>query len=280
MKPRLLVLPFILPSCHAHSHITAIIINGTAYPGFNALDPTSNPPVLAAWSTNVDQDGWVGANDYAHSDIICHVNATAARGYVPARAGDKLSFRWNGWPESHHGPILTYLARCGGDGGAASSCSDVDKTALEFFEIDAMGLVDKHMTLHPYPTARGLWATDLLIYNNATFTVELPLSIRPGDYVLRTEIIALHYARMPALGPQHYPQCVNIKIEGGGDEEPEGLLATELYGGNSDVPGLTYDIHSDPLEDYQMPGPEMYAGARPSAIQIPVLVTAEATAPA
>jgi hypothetical protein len=271
---RLLTVSLALASCQAHSHVTAIIVDGVAYPGFNTITP-DNPEILAAWRTEVDQDGWVGGNDYEHPDIICHINATNAKGYLPVKAGGDISFRWNGWPESHHGPILTYLARCGDE---PASCETVNKTQLEFFEVDAIGLVDPTMTIHQYPTAKGVWASDLLIYNNATFTVELPPDIASGFYVLRHEIIALHFARMPALGPQHYPQCINLRIEGAGEEHPEGKPATELYGGEGDIPGLTYDIYASPLEEYVMPGPSMYTGAVPSAIQTPILVSSEATA--
>jgi len=273
---KLLSVSSLLPAlCEAHSHVSAIIIDGVAYPGFNSFRPNENPDVLAAWRTEVVEDGWVGANDYERPDIICHINAANANGYLPVKAGGQMSFRWNGWPESHHGPVLTYLARCGDE---PSSCATVDKTELDFFEIDAMGLVDPYMTLHRYPTAEGVWGSDLLIYNNSTFTVELPLNVAAGFYVLRHEIIALHFARMPALGPQHYPQCINIKIENGGEDSPKGVPATELYGGEGDVEGLTYDIYASPLSSYVMPGPSMYTAAAPSAIQTPILAVSESTA--
>lgn len=179
---------------NAHSYITSFIIDGVAYSGFHPRDPAANPEVFAAWRTEVTDDGWVGANDYGKPNIVCHINATSANGNLEIAAGNTISFQWNGWPESHHGPIVTYMAYCGQE---SDSCLHANKTELEFFSIDAVGLINPNETLNTYPTAKGIWATDILINNNHSFTVEIPPALSPGNYVLRHEIIALHYARQP-----------------------------------------------------------------------------------
>ena len=48
--------------------------------------------------------------DYGSDDIICHLSATNAKGHVVVAAGDKISLQWTTWPDSHHGPVITYLA--------------------------------------------------------------------------------------------------------------------------------------------------------------------------
>ncbi|KAF3352349.1 Phosphatidylglycerol/phosphatidylinositol transfer protein [Verticillium dahliae VDG1] len=239
------------PLAAAHSRVANVIINGTSYEGFNAKQPT-NPPVLVAWNTTVSDDGWVNYESYAHPDIICHRDA------------------WAGYPESHKGPVLTYLAPCHG------FCEDVDKTALEFFLIGARGLVDPDGVAGPYPSAPGLWASDEFIQNNSSWVVRIPETVRPGHYVLRQELVALHYARIDGLGTQHYPQCVNLEIIGEGDEVPEGTPAVELYGKTD--PGLVYDVSKEPLSAYLIPGPTLWSGAGDEVQQTMPVITGTAEA--
>lgn len=263
----------------AHSFVNSFVVNGVSYPGFIPVNhdtvPSTNPAVVAAWSTEVTDDGWVGELDYAHPDIICHLGARNANGNAPIAAGDFITFQWNGWPESHHGPIITYMAYCGED---ADACVRAEKTELKFFGVDAVGLIDPSATLHEYYSAFGIWATDVLVHANHTYTVQIPPSLAPGNYVIRHEIIALHYALEPGLGPQHYPQCIDVMVSGSGTDIPEGLPGTELYGRPDDELGLKYDISQDPLPAYTVPGPGLIEGAMPSAVQTGPVITARGDA--
>jgi hypothetical protein len=52
-------------------------------------------------------------------DLECGGNTTGgiigskpAALHAPAPAGSTVNLRWTAWPESHQGPILTYMARC------------------------------------------------------------------------------------------------------------------------------------------------------------------------
>jgi cellulase len=130
-------------------------------------------------------------------------------------AGDKINLQWTAWPDTHHGPVIDYLASCG------DSCETVDKTTLKFFKIDGVGLVDD-------TTVPGTWGDDQLIANNNSWLVEIPPTLAPGNYVLRHEIIALHSAGTED-GAQNYPQCFNLQVAGSGSDQPSGVLGTELY---------------------------------------------------
>jgi cellulase len=262
MKPSQLALvaASALSGTHAHSHITNMIVNGESYQGFSTKVPAgTNPAVLAAWSTTVGpSDGWIGHKAYRTPDIVCHVNASNAQGFAPLDAGDRVHFQWQGWPESHKGPALTALAWCGGDGTAAA-CAEADKTELEFFQIGAAGLMDPDGVPNENPTASGLWASDMLIANNNSWAIEIPADVAPGFYVLRHELIALHYANDEAMGgTQHYPQCMTVEIRGEGTERPAGTRAMDMY--SAEDPGLTYDIFREELTKYPVPGPKMMEG--------------------
>ena len=149
-------------------------------------------------------------DNYGSSDIICHENATNAKGHAAVAAGEKINIQWTTWPSSHHGPVISYLADCG------DSCETVDKTTLEFFKIDGVGLVDD-------TDVPGTWGDDQLIANNNSWLVEIPPTLKAGYYVLRHEIIALHSAEEED-GAQNYPQCFNLQVTGSGTAHPSGVL--------------------------------------------------------
>lgn len=156
---------------------------------------------------------------------------------------------WNTWPESHHGPVIDYMANCNGD------CATVDKTTLEFFKIAEKGLVTD-------TTSPGTWATDELIANNNSWSITVPSTIAAGNYVLRHEIIALHSAGSTD-GAQNYPQCINLQVTGSGTDAPAGTLGEALY--TETDPGILVNIYTTGLA-YTIPGPALYSGGSGSSV--------------
>lgn len=51
-------------------------------------------------------------------NIVCHKNAINANVSATVKAGGSVEFQWTTWPHDI-GPVLTYVANCGGD------CADV-----------------------------------------------------------------------------------------------------------------------------------------------------------
>ncbi len=234
-------------SVAAHGHITNIVINGVSY---QTYDPTTfpyeqNPPIVVGWTAADLDNGFVDGSVYASGDIICHKHASNAGGHAIVAAGDSIFIQWNTWPDSHKGPVIDYLANCGDAG-----CESVDKTTLEFFKIDEVGLVDESVQ-------NGKWGSDELIANNNGWLIQIPSTIAPGNYVLRHEIIALHSAGS-TNGAQNYPQCVNLQITGTGTDQPAGVLGEKLY--TPQDPGILINIYTS-LATYQVPGPTLIAGA-------------------
>lgn len=198
-------------------------------------------------------------DNYGSSDIICHENATNAKGHAAVAAGEKINIQWTTWPSSHHGPVISYLADCG------DSCETVDKTTLEFFKIDGVGLVDD-------TDVPGTWGDDQLIANNNSWLVEIPPTLKAGYYVLRHEIIALHSAEEED-GAQNYPQCFNLQVTGSGTAHPSGVLGTDLYSPTDG--GIYVNIYSS-LSTYEVPGPTLFSGAV-SVTQATSAITASGT---
>jgi len=214
------------------------------------------PPAVIGWSAPATQDmGPVPGTSLNSPDIICQRGATNAKLSAPVAAGDKVSLQWTVWPASHKGPMIDYLADCGGD------CTTVDKSTLKWFKIDGVGMTSTSGS----PPQFG---DDVMIAANNTWTVTIPAGIKAGNYVLRHETIALHQAQS-AGGSQPYPQCVNLMVTGGGSDQPAGVLGTALY--QETDPGIMFNIYSQftNTAQYPVPGPTLYSGAASAAASSP-----------
>lgn len=202
---------------YAHGLVSGFNTDGTYNQGF-ILDyyyqkiNSGSFPAVAGWYEEATDNGYVAPSSYGSADIICHKNAENGQATATVAAGGTVDFMWTTWPDSHIGPILTYVANCGGD------CTTVDKTTLKFVKIDAVGI--------DLDTQK--WPTEAMIANNNTYSVTVPSTLAAGNYVFRHEIIAMHGAGSVG-GAQNYPFCMNIAITGGGSDNPEGTLGTELY---------------------------------------------------
>ncbi|KAK1983061.1 family 61 glycosyl hydrolase [Colletotrichum cereale] len=248
----------------AHGHVTNIVINGVSYRNYIPVqDPyTNNPPLVAGWTIDQRDNGFVAPDAYNAPDIICHRQAVAGKGRITVAAGDTVQLQWTEWPDSHKGPVIDWLANCNGP------CNLVDKTDLRFFKIDGAGLIDP-------PQRTNRWAANALIDNGNAWLVRIPPNVAPGHYVLRHDIIALHNAGQPN-GAQSYPQCINLEITGEGTDSPPGTPGTALYKAND--AGILYNIYRDSLNDYVVPGDAIIPGGVPMLPQFRIQVTASGSA--
>lgn len=238
----------------AHGTVTGIKVDGVYQPGYSldsyyAAQSGQKIPDIAAWSAENLDNGFVAPAAYDTKDIGCHIKAAPGHTSMPVKAGGTIEFQWSQWPDSHIGPVLTYVAKCSG------SCTKADVSTLKWVKIDAAGLKD------------GTWAATDLIKNNNTWTTTVPTSLAAGSYVFRHEIIALHGAASKN-GAQNYPQCFNIDIKGNGTDNPEGTLTTKLY--TETEPGILFDPYKGATK-YEIPGPAMYKAAGSSKPIIPII---------
>lgn len=246
----------------AHGHISNVVINGVSYEGYDGPRYYGNPnaPNVFGWTISQQDNGFVSPDAFGGPDIICHRDAVPARSHVEVKAGDTLTLQWTPWPDSHHGPVIDYLANCNGP------CESVDKTKLEFFKIDGVGIITQG--------SPGTYGDDVLIANANTWEVKIPANIAPGNYVLRHELIALHSAGQEN-GAQAYPQCFNLKITGSGTLKPAGVPGTALY--KATDPGILVNIYTSSV-NYIVPGPTLVSGVPSSVQQSPSAITVSATA--
>ncbi|KAK4099002.1 lytic polysaccharide monooxygenase [Parathielavia hyrcaniae] len=264
----LLTLLTFTPPALSHSHLSHILINGVLYHGFDPrLNQPPNHPSRVGWSSAAFDDGFVAPANYAHPDIICHKAGTSPPAHAPVRPGDRVLVQWNGWPVGHVGPVLSYLAPCSGLKGSDWGCTGVDKTELRWTMLDGslpvMELVDGRRRMGGVQGQR--WATDVMIAANNSWTVAVPAGLETGAYVLRQEVVALHYAAERG-GAQNYPVCVNLWVEseghgagGKGGLEMDAFDARGFY--REDDPGLLVNVTT--LTSYSVPGPTVAVGATP-----------------
>ncbi|KAI1376432.1 glycosyl hydrolase family 61-domain-containing protein [Hypoxylon crocopeplum] len=149
-----------------------------------SLITTDDPTNTTTRRLRPDDNGFVesSASALASPDIICHLGATNGLLVAPVTAGSDVALTWSDWAESHHGPAVDYMASCGGD------CTAVDKNTLKWFKVAEMGQLE----LGTGSGSPGKWADDILFENNLTWIVTIPKELKPGGYVLRHELIALH----------------------------------------------------------------------------------------
>src|ERR1700744_4358779 len=104
------------------------------------------------------------------------------------------------------------------------------------------------------------WGNQMLVAANHTDTFKIPSDIKPGTYILRTELLALH-GTSPVLqyttagGSQFYPHCFNVEISGNGTATPPGVNIPGAY--RTTDPGLSL---MNTKVKYAVPGPAVYQG--------------------
>jgi cellulase len=109
---------------------------------------------------------------------------------------------------SGHSAVINYMARC--DGPCSSFKGD---TGSPWFKISQ----------DVYNSTTQQWASDVLAWNNHSWSIPIPRNIVPGEYLLRHEILALHAAT--STGPQFYPVCVQLNVTGSGTFKPQGNVS-------------------------------------------------------
>ncbi|KAH8151405.1 uncharacterized protein LAJ45_04609 [Morchella importuna] len=189
--------------------------------------------------------------DVTSSDLACNVNGgTPVASKLIVAAGSTVTMEWHHGDRttqaidpSHKGPILTYLAKVP-DATTATSPS-----SLKWFKIYHDGLTLSGTT--------ETWAVDKLVANAGKYSHTIPSNIASGDYLLRSEIIALHGAGSTG-GAQLYMGCAQITVTGGGSASPATVSLPGAYSASD--PGILVGIYWPKLTSYTIPGPAVYSG--------------------
>ncbi|KAJ7151977.1 glycoside hydrolase family 61 protein [Mycena filopes] len=164
------------------------------------------------------------------------IGSTPAPLFATVAAGTTLGLNWTTWPDSHVGPMITYMAKA----PSAITAWNPGNSAV-WFKVAQSG-----------KTAAGLWAaTDLLTASNSVYSFTIPAKLAPGQYIIRHEIIALHSAYVYP-GAQVYPSCIQVQVTGSGTAVPPASALVAFPGAyTATTPGATQLIS----QVYPIPGP-------------------------
>jgi cellulase len=267
----------------AHGHLKEWIIDGTTYPAFDPLydyDSTTFPSLkrIEYGFPKLRSDIGPGVNpvaDVKNLSITCRWRPLAEpKLNAVARAGSQMGFKWLDWFSSHKGPVLTVsifsmnpivvrrpvpflmliFNKFMGLLPESGKVEDVD-----FFKIDELAYDPKTRT----------WGSDTLMKNDHLHNVTIPSDLKPGTYVVRHELIALHGAmndnyKTQVSGAQFYPNCAKVQVIGQGTATPPGGKFPGTY--KWDDKGILVNIFFMPNE-YISPGGPVY---KPSVNSPPV----------
>ncbi|OLN87460.1 Polysaccharide monooxygenase Cel61a 7 [Colletotrichum chlorophyti] len=255
----------------AHGVVDFGIIGGENYTFYNPYqDPYMNPKPERI-SRPVAGNGPV--EDVTSIDIQCGgYSAGGVKGSSPAAlvakaaAGSDVTLHWTLWPESHIGPVITYMAKCP-EAGCSSWQPGTDKVWFKVQEGGRDG------------TSNTWAATPLMKAGNEGVKYTVPECIEPGQYLVRHEIIALH-ASYQYPGAQFYPGCHQLEVTGSGSTSPADLVAFPGAYSPTDA-GITYDAYK--AQEYTIPGPKLFtcgagsgSGSAPVSSAAPVATSAPA----
>ena len=108
-------------------------------------------------------------------DIACNVNgAVGVPDVAEAKAGDTIKVQWDS--SSHPGPIQHFLFGPVEDATTATGVG----SWIKIDEFDQEG---------------GVWANEIMMKNEMTYEFKLPTGLATGQYLLRSEMLALHGAQ-------------------------------------------------------------------------------------
>ncbi|KAI1852276.1 hypothetical protein JX265_006325 [Neoarthrinium moseri] len=136
--------------------------------------------------------------DVTSNDMACNVDgSTVPSGVetVAASEGDKITVNWD--ISGHPGPITHFLF------GPVDDASQATGIGAGWFKIDERDYVD------------GKWANEVMGANGGNYTFTLPTGLQSGEYLLRSEMLALHGAQTVG-GAQFYMGCAQLKVTGTG----------------------------------------------------------------
>lgn len=135
--------------------------------------------------------------------------------------------------------MSAWLAACGDD------CNDVDVNQLDWFKIWDAGIVsDADLGLSGatwYQSAFQNWDG-----SPDRWPVTIPVTLKPGLYLIRHEILSIHVA----MKPQFYPECANLNITGNGTALPPSSFYKKFPGayatdGETRICGATNETCAD-----------------------------------
>lgn len=236
-----LVLAALSTGAHGHTLFTNFFVDGA-----------DQGDAVCVRMTDHIQNATAPLPDITSPDMACGVNGeTAVSRTCPVNAGSSIAFEYRSWPDashpgsidsSHKGPCAVYMKKV----------DDVTKNST------AAGDGWFKIFSEDYDSASSQWCTEKIIANNGHLTVKLPSSLEGGDYLLRSELLALHQADKTQADPQFYVGCAQIFMTSKGTTVPSDTVSIPGYV-NIGKPAMTFNIWEKPMAlPYPSFGPTVF----------------------
>ncbi|KAL8407523.1 hypothetical protein RB594_006373 [Gaeumannomyces avenae] len=187
----------VAPLAACHGAVTSYEIGGVKYPGYEGFSPNSSPKTIQFQWPNYDP-----VMNPADAKMRCN-GGTRADLVAPVKAGTNITAFWKQWTHAQ-GPVTVWLYRCEGAHGSSACRGD----GKGWFKIDEMGMWGGKLNSENWGTA--------IVLKTGKWSSKIPANIKPGNYLIRHELLALHQSNTP----QFYPECAQIEIQGAGTALP------------------------------------------------------------
>ncbi|KAF3055153.1 Cellulose-growth-specific protein [Daldinia childiae] len=220
----------------AHGAVTSYEIGGKTYEGYQGFSPVAGAQII--------QRQWPDYNPImtvTDPKMTCN-GGTSAPLAAEVPAGENVTAVWKQWTHEQ-GPVMVWLYSCDGE---FTAC---DGKSKKWFKIDELGLWGNVLNSANWGTA--------VVFKDLKYSSRIPKTLKPGNYLIRHELLALHQANTP----QFYPECAQIKVTGSGTATPPANLLASIpaYAAQSD-PGIMVDIYQGGGTSYKTPGPAVWTG--------------------
>ncbi|KAI1172664.1 glycoside hydrolase family 61 protein [Nemania sp. FL0916] len=231
----------------AHGYVDNATIGGQVYQFYQPYTDPYTTPTPQRISRPIQGNGPV--TDVTYQDLQCGgytdggiVGSSPAALHATAAAGSTVTLKWTLWPDSHVGPMVTYMAKC-----PSSGCNNyMPGTSAVWFKIGQTGRTG---------TSNTWGSSAIMVPGNAGVQYQIPSCLAPGYYLVRHETIALH-ASYTYPGAQFYPGCHQLKVTGSGTTTPSSGLVSFPGAYKGSDPGITYDAYQ--AQTYTVPGPAVF----------------------
>ncbi|KAJ3001097.1 hypothetical protein HKX48_003058 [Thoreauomyces humboldtii] len=196
-------------------------------------------------------------------DLICGVGPVSkAAASASVAAGSTIQTAWGHnvvgddiIDPSHKGSVNFYLAK--------ATASGAVPTGDAWFKIQQQEFAD------------GKWGTEDLIADKGVFPVTIPAQLPAGNYVLRSEVSALHeadaLADAGARGIQFYIFCSQLTVTAPASNTALPMSLSDMANFYTDKsPGILFSIYNNPGTAYPTLGPAVAAFSKSGNSATPV----------
>ncbi|CAE6355117.1 unnamed protein product [Rhizoctonia solani] len=231
------VMALAVSSVSAHGYIAKLTANGKTYKGPVAGAGKTTSPIRQISTTSPYKDvngpGMTCGRDAKNAALIADVDA-----------GSKITMTWDDHPGDtwNHdlGPLMSYMTKV----PEGQTADKFNPSNAQWFKVAQDGL-----------KSNGKWVQADLMSGGA-HVVTIPKNIPSGQYIFRSEIIALHLADKRG-GVEFYGNCIqlNVKNGAGGSNFLNGVKTAKFPGAYSlDDKGIHVNVFNGKL-NYVFPGP-------------------------